>query len=124
MGKLSDWWESRHTCPEYIYDFRCDKLSLTSSKTTIMDWWLFAHLFWGMVYSIPIFFIDDGWSALICFSLAVLYEIIENTELGVYIAEIICCSPGYQGDNFWNSVMDVTFNMLGFCIMLIIKYTY
>ena len=122
MGKLSDWWESRHTCPEYIYDFRCDKLSLTSSKTTIMDWWLFAHLFWGMVYSIPIFFIDDGWSALICFSLAVLYEIIENTELGVYIAEIICCSPGYQGDNFWNSVMDVTFNMLGFCIMLIIKY--
>ena len=119
MNYLSLWWKSRNECPKFIFDFRCNDGGLDTSKTALVDWWSLTHVLFGMLFSIPLFFIDVGWSCLICLGLSILYEIIENTNLGVCIGEIICCSPNYRGDNFWNSVADVMFNMCGFCIMLL-----
>lgn len=121
MSYLSSWWESRKTCPQSICNFKCRNGGLDTSKNSLIDWWSLLHIVFGMLYSIPIFYLKNSEALLICFCLSVLYEIVENTTLGVCIGEVICCSPHYRGDNFWNSVTDIIFNMIGFCIMVAIK---
>ena len=109
----TEWWESRKTCPEH--NILC--FDEKSSETSLIDKWSVTHIFWGAVYSIPVFYIEAEYSFLITFAAAIIFEIIENSTIGHRIAKIICCSDFYQGDNFWNSVFDVFFNLIGWLIM-------
>ena len=112
---LAIWFESRHTCPKYIVHCTCEK---DPSKDTLFDWWSFSHIFWGGVYSIPLFLWDnDAWSFLLMLAAAILYEIIENADWGRRLAASMCCTKDYRGDNFWNSVSDVICCCVGFLIM-------
>ena len=58
---LKEWWETRKTIPKYIVNCTCDK---DSSQNSLLDEWSFAHIAFGMLYSIPLFFLE---SYLICF---------------------------------------------------------
>lgn len=118
-GTLAIWFESRYTCPKYIVHCTCDN---DTSKDTLFDWWSFTHVFWGGVYSIPLFLWDnDGWSFVFMFVAAILYEIAENTDWGRRLAGAMCCTKDYRGDNFWNSVADVICCSMGFLIMFAIR---
>jgi len=113
MGWLR-WLESRHTCPRYICNCTCDG---KSSENSLFDFWSFAHILWGVLYSIPGFYIDSLLlSFFITVSLAILYEFAENGALGRRVAAFICCSELYDGDNFWNSVCDVLCCVLGWLL--------
>ncbi len=118
-SSLATWFESRHTCPRYIVHCTCEK---DPSKDTLLDWWSFTHVFWGGVYSIPLFLWDnDGLSFLIMLFAAIVYEIVENTTWGRQVAGLLCCTKDYSGDNFWNSFADVICCSIGFLIMFIIR---
>lgn len=109
----SRWWATRTTCPRHYIQCCDDK----SSENALIDKWSLSHIFWGAVFSIPVFFIDPGSSLLITLGAAVLFEIAENSYIGREIAACICCSDFYEGDNFWNSVVDICFNLVGWLIL-------
>ena len=118
---LSSWFRSRHTCPKYIVYCTCDH---DTSAESNFDWWSFAHIGWGAVYSIPLFLWDqDIVSFFIVLFCACMYEIVENTECGSKLFAMLCCTKDYTGDNFWNSVCDVLCCLVGFCFMFTIKLT-
>lgn len=113
------WWSSRLYCPKYIIHCTCDK---ETSQDSLFDWWSFSHIFWGIIYSIPLFLWDeDGWTFLIVLGLAFLFELVENSSMGRKMAAELCCSKKFEGDNFWNSMMDIICCLLGFIIMKILK---
>ncbi len=109
----SRWWATRSTCPPYNIQC-CDE---KSSENALVDKWSISHIFWGAVSSIPVFYIAPVHSFLITLGVAILFEIAENSHIGRKIAACICCSDFFEGDNFWNSVFDVFFNLLGWLIM-------
>lgn len=88
------------------------------------DPWSFAHIFWGIITGLSAFWIG-WWSMLVTILVAIVFEILENTEIGSIVASNVCCHSTYIGDNMWNSIFDVLFNTIGGLITtLIIKYTY
>ena len=116
---LCAWFQSYRTCPKYLVHCSCEH---DTSHEANFDWWSFAHVFWGAVYGIPLFFWDeDLYSFLIALACAVFYEIIENTTCGTRLFARICCTEDYNGDNFWNSVCDIVCCMVGFAIMFAAK---
>lgn len=116
---LRTWFQSRHTCPKYIVHCTCEH---DTSYESNFDWWSLAHVFWGVVYGIPLFLWDeDLYSFFIALACAVLYEIVENTACGSRLFGTICCTKDYTGDHFWNSACDVVCCMVGFAIMFGIK---
>ena len=118
MG-LDRWWKSRNTCPKYILNCTCDD---ESSANSLLDLWSFAHFFWGIVYSIPVLFLDSYIvSFLITFGLACVYELFENTVAGRKLAAWLCCSKFYEGDHFWNSVADVICCLWGWLLMVYVR---
>jgi hypothetical protein len=119
MKYLSKWLASAKECPRDVFDFRCNPATggLGSSKTALIDWWSFLHIVFGAIYSIPIFWVNPYVAFVIVVLLSTGYEILENSELGICIGKTICCSPHYQGDNFWNSFVDFIFNIVGFLIV-------
>ena len=59
---------------------------------------------------------------LVTILVAIVFEILENTEIGSIVASNVCCHSTYIGDNMWNSIFDVLFNTIGGLITtLIIK---
>jgi len=120
---LLDWIESCKKCPHSTIICRCN-CEEDNSKNALLDKWSIAHVFWGCVYSIPLFLWDlDVITFLISVTLSIIYEIVENSQVGSYIAGKLCCTQTYQGDNFWNSVFDIICCQVGFCIMFIIKHS-
>ena len=113
---------SRNTCPKYIVHCTFEStLEKDSSELALFDWWSFAHIFWGAMYSLPLFFGIQKIPALaINVGLAIFYEIVENSQVGVWLSGHICCTKHYAGDNFWNSVADVFCCIIGYTIMLLI----
>lgn len=111
------WCASRHAYPTYIIQC-CDD---NSSENACIDAWSIMHIFWGIVFSIPIFFIQPVYSFFLTLALAILFEVFENSDIGRRVSAWICCSELYDGDNFWNSVFDVMFDLVGWCIMYVIS---
>ncbi len=50
---------------------------------------------------------------------AVLWEVVENTEVGIRCQR--CISEEYNGDNLWNSVADIFCNMCGGALVVLYK---
>ena len=116
---LAKWWASKNTCPKYIVHCTCDS---EVSQEAMFDWWSTSHIFWGAVYSLPLFFWDnDGLCLAITILAACLFELFENTKCGRHISGIVCCTKNYAGDNFWNSFADVICCVVGYGIVLAIK---
>lgn len=111
------WWESRKACPKYCVNC-CDS---KSSENSLVDKWSITHIMWGAVFSIPVFYIRLELSFVLTLVLSILYEVVENTLFGHAVARCICCSDFYEGDNFWNSVVDVFFNMVGWLILALLS---
>ena len=115
----SRWLGSRHKGPRYICNCTYDD---KSSENSLFDLWSFAHIFWGMIYSIPVFYLESlAHTFYITISLAIAYEIVENSAFGRRLAAFICCSKLYDGDNFWNSVCDVFSCLVGWLLMIYVK---
>ena len=96
--------------------------SCEDSYESNFDCWSLSHIFWGAVYSIPLFLWDkDLYSFLIALGCAVLYEFVENSEFGVWVAAQFCRTENYRGDNFWNSMCDILCCMVGFLIVFGIR---
>lgn len=115
----SRWLGSRHEGPRYICNCTYDD---KSSENSLFDLWSFAHIFWGMIYSIPVFYLESlAHTFYITISLAIAYEIVENSAFGRRVAAFICCSKLYDGDNFWNSVCDVFSCLVGWLLMIYVK---
>lgn len=106
------WCSTYKTMPKHVFYFYCDE---DSSNTSLFDWYSIMHMAFGMLYSIPLFFVDSVWTAFgICLALSVGFEVVENTEI---VRQ--CCrktDKRYGGDNLWNSVADVFSCMLGFLL--------
>ena len=109
------WWESCKKVPEHRVRCRTDE---NTSQTSLIDVWSLVHVFFGCVYSIPLFF---GVGLLPCFfitlTLSIGWEMFENLKC-VRICLQTFDKTYTDGDNFWNSVMDVIFCMLGYVIIL------
>ena len=105
-----------YACPSSIVQCRMGK-----SKESLVDVWSMAHVFWGAVIGIAgIVWTSPVRSFFLVLGAAVLFEIFENTSYGIACSKRICMCPGeseYGGDNFWNSVTDVIFNMMGWNIV-------
>lgn len=119
---LVKWCASRHTCPKYIVHCTCNNHDEEeSSGLSLFDWWSFAHIFWGAMYSLPLIFgVSPVIALFITGGMAIFYECLENSEAGVCLFGLICCTPKYEGDNFWNSVADVCCCMVGYLIVFMI----
>ncbi len=105
------------TCPRRVVATSCE-----DSYESNFDCWSLSHIFWGAVYSIPLFLWDkDLYSFLIALGCAVLYEFVENSEFGVWVAAQFCRTENYRGDNFWNSMCDILCCMVGFLIVFGIR---
>ena len=119
---LARWYASRETVPKYIVYCTCSENDEDSSGLAIFDLWSFAHVFWGFIYSFPLAL---GVSPYICLVIviaaAIAYELLENSVIGIWIASKLCCTPYYQGDNFWNSVADVICCLVGFGLALLVS---
>ena len=119
--KLSGWrrWcATYNTRPKYI--IRCSCVEDTSSNA-LFDFWSIVHVFFGMVYSIPMFYTDSILIGFVsCFTLAIAWELIENMECVRYYSHK--AFDLYNGDNIWNSVADVISCLFGFVLVLIIFY--
>ena len=126
MKYLTKWLESARHCPRNIFDFSCNPKTggLDTSETALIDWWSLLHVVFGAIYTLPIFWVETSVSLVIVILLSVGYETLENSNLGICIGRKICCSPYYQGDNFWNSFFDFLFNLVGFCIVFSIRINY
>ena len=75
-----------------------------------------------MIYSIPVFYLESLAHPFISLvSLAIAYEMAENSAFGRRLAAFICCSKLYDGDNFWNSVCDVLSCVGGWLLMINVK---
>lgn len=114
-----EWWESRKTIPKYIVNCTCDK---NSSQNSLLDEWSFVHIAAGILYSIPLFFLDSN---LVCFLIniasSITWELFENSYYGTRCTSWWSKMPTYTGDNIWNSVFDVICGTIGFLIMLLIR---
>ena len=145
---LKRWWASRKYFPKYLcycpFCFRmkcCDDRTnadkIEDLKTSCSDYTWFdghsiSHVFWGILTSIPLFFVEWYISMCITFSAAVGFELIENSALGVKMSNMKLCylcdqnAPDgeYKGDNIYNSLTDVFCNMLGFVILFCVKLLY
>lgn len=119
---LASWYASRNTVPKYLFYCTCEKNHQDSSELAIFDLWSFAHVFWGMVYSLPLAFDVSPFICMISVvAIAILYELFENSSTGIWLASKLCCTANYQGDNFWNSVADITCCLIGYCLALCMK---
>jgi len=113
---ICDWIHNRE-CPRRVRAKSCE-----DSSNSLFDCWSLAHIAWGAVYSLPLFLWDEDVSSFfIALGCAVLYELVENTDCGIWIASKICCAENYRGDNFWNSMCDILCCMVGFLIVFGIR---
>lgn len=99
-------------CPRYIC--KCEKNSDTHACFTC---WSFTHIFWGaVVFVLSWLLVPAGWSFLITFLFAVLFEYLENGPCHKCINRCLHTEGGGV-DHFWNSVVDVLCDMLGALIV-------
>lgn len=120
MG-LYSWFESRNKWPKYYFNCTCDP---ESSQNSFFDLWSISHIFWGCVYSVPLFFLQNDFICLlITFFLAVAFELYENS-CGKRVSAYVCCSREYEGDNFWNSVCDVISCLLGYFVVYVVHWNW
>ena len=98
--------------PEYYVYCACDQSG--SSGKSFIDWWSLSHFCWGLLASLLTLYMPVGYAFLLWVFISMLFEVYENSELGICIEMRIWCSPDYEGDHIANSIMDVIFNMLGF----------
>tara|TARA_B110000483_G_C18060567_1_gene490144 strand:+ start:383 stop:781 length:399 start_codon:yes stop_codon:yes gene_type:complete len=92
------------------------------SKESLIDVWALAHIFVGAVIcTIGLLWTSPVRSFFIVLIAAILFEIFENSSYGIACSKrFACICPGeseYGGDNFWNSVADIIFNMIGWNIV-------
>jgi hypothetical protein len=146
---LARWCASRKNCPKYLcycpLCFRlkkCDDrteedkqedLETSSSDFSLFDGHSISHIVCGMITSIPVFYIEWYFCLLITFGVAGVFELVENSGIGVTSANsrlcyTICYSfdqgaqdGEYKGDNIYNSIMDVLCNVLGFFLLFSVK---
>ena len=109
------WCKSIKQYPPRVYHCSCD----IDHPEACCDPWSFAHIFWGIVTGLSAFWIG-WWSMLVTVLVAILFEILENTEIGSIVAANVCCHPDYVGDNMWNSIFDILFNTVGGLISTIV----
>lgn len=95
-------------------------VSCSSSEKAIFDKWSIGHVLMGIITSCFIFVLPWWKTLWISFSYAILWELYENTDFGIYLVSIFCCSPTYQGDHILNSIADIFCNMMGFVILFTI----
>lgn len=104
---------------------KCVSCSSTAdtSNEALFDKWSIGHVLTGMMTSAFIFIIP-WWKALwISFSFSIVWELFENTDVGIFVVSKLCCTPKYTGDHLANSIADVFCNTLGFVILFTIYYT-
>lgn len=118
---IARWYASRDTVPKYLVHCTCAEDDEDSSGLAIFDLWSFAHVFWGLVYSFPLALDVSPYICMaIVIAAAIAYELFENSAIGVWFASKLCCTPNYKGDNFWNSVGDVTCCLVGYGLALLV----
>ena len=138
---LTRWIKSSRSCPKYVcycpcclnrcFDHRTEQdkqedKTLDVSSITLFDIWSFSHLFVGIITSIPVFFIAPWIAFLITLGVEIVWEVFENSAWGVAFFKwrfvVLMIGDGnYTGDHFYNSIMDIVCNCLGFLIMYGIK---
>lgn len=75
---------------------------------SMVDYWSLVHWMSGVTLN-SVFRLDKR----VVFSLAVIWEIIENSSMGTYIWESVGDNT-YHGDSNINILTDILFVMLGF----------
>lgn len=111
----------KFSCPPFICDCTCCDGERDSSETALFDWWSLAHIMGGAVLGLTLYLWSFWTSFVIAMVCSIGFEVVENTHLGTKITGIVCFSENYRGDNFWNSVMDVVCNFIGFTIVYFFK---
>jgi hypothetical protein len=143
MSGLKGWCESSKSCPKYTcycswcffngcckcFKSCCDHRSMkdiyddfdkTSDQLSLFDVWSLGHILTGIVTSIPVFFIEWYYSYIITLTYALLWELFENSKIGVGMWRCLGYTK-YDSDNFYNSMADIICNSIGFMFMFLIK---
>ena len=88
MLKMDKWLLSIREYPSFI----------SFEENTCINAWSIVHFLFGMLFSLISLTVGD-WSILISFSVAFLYEVIQNSL--------------WEIDNIWNSMFDIIFTVVG-----------
>lgn len=101
------------TCPASIV-----KCKMGHSKKTLIDVWSLVHSVWGGIIGTIVWLTSPLTSFFVVLGAAILFEIFENSKYGITLfKECFSKEEEYNGDNFWNSVTDIIFNMIGWNIV-------
>tara|TARA_B100001250_G_C19808982_1_gene794845 strand:- start:2468 stop:2815 length:348 start_codon:yes stop_codon:yes gene_type:complete len=97
-------------------------ICMEGSEKSLFDGWSLIHLMVGAVFTGCLLFIKAEWwvALILCFVFAVLWEVFENTKIGIYCQRIF--TKEYNGDNIRNSVADVFCNMCGGALVVLYKF--
>lgn len=95
-----------------------------SDSTHLIDGWSLNHLNSGIIYQLIVKNMKFNNKLLYGFIIAILFEIFENSKIGVKIYSTIGHFKSYKGDTLSNALIDIVFFMLGYCISYNINNTY
>lgn len=88
------------------------------SRTSYVDGWSLVHLLVGFSTVFLTIFMGVAESLVVCFGVAVLWEIFEATSIGIRCQKYL--DETYEGDSWGNRLADVCCNMLGGVLYVVV----
>ena len=89
------------------------------SRTSYVDGWSLVHLLSGFAtVFLAMMFMGVAESLVVCFALAVLWEMFEATSIGIRCQKYL--DETYEGDSWGNCLADVCCNMLGGVLYVVV----